>query len=276
MIESVSFSGDGVAGFTQVGVLIKISEICNYKNFVNQIKEINGCSMGSIIGLLFSIGLDPKEMLRIIKNTFDFKNVFNPDIKNIFNGNGFDNGDTLSKYVKNILERTCGNGDITFEEHYNKYNNLYTVLVFNLTKVKFEYMNNINTPSMKIVDAIRMSTSIPLLFTSILYNDDEYIDPAIFRKVFKISNKKCLIILNKEKIIEDVEQSSSIPGYLLRITKILTSMVNIKEIDDISNGNIKIEVSTEGIGVDDISKLILHGYLVDINPKDLIEERSDG
>ena len=56
---------------------------------------------------------------------------------------------------------------------------MYTVNAFNISNCKLEYFNYLLTPDVKIIDTIRASTAIPLIFPAYQINSDFYYDGGI-------------------------------------------------------------------------------------------------
>ena len=98
--NSITFSADGICGLGQLGVLLKISEITDYNEFRNNICEINGSSIGTLVGLLFSSDKSVKEMINMIKD-IDYEKIIQPDIRN-FLLLGIDSGSIIINIINKI------------------------------------------------------------------------------------------------------------------------------------------------------------------------------
>ena len=71
MIKNIIFSSGGIKGLYFLGCLEALEEL----NITNNIEVFVGCSVGSIIALLYSVGFTAKEMTEIALhiNFTDFK-----------------------------------------------------------------------------------------------------------------------------------------------------------------------------------------------------------
>jgi hypothetical protein len=81
--------------------------------------------------------------------------------------------------LKYFLKKKIKSDDITFIELYEKYNKNFIVIGTNFSNGNEEAFNHINTPNMSIITAVRISISIPLIFTPVLYNNNYYVDGAL-------------------------------------------------------------------------------------------------
>jgi len=157
----------GIKGISYLGVL----HYLYINDKLNNVKKMFGCSTGSIIITLLSILKSPKNVFyslkdrnRMILSTNILKDLNIIDTNKVFN---------------NIFENYLPK-DITISEFNKKYNCDVNYIVSNVTLQKSEIFNSINTPNVKVLDAIKSSCSIPILFSPIYINNYLYMDGAIF------------------------------------------------------------------------------------------------
>ena len=205
MIENVVFSSGGVMGPAFVGVFKYLFE----NNLHTTIKNYIGCSVGSLMCLAITLGYSYKEMEGISLG-MNVKKLVNDEnnILGIIDKYGFDDGAYLIKIVKILIKKKTSNQDITFKEHYEMFKKKLIVVACNINTYQDEYFNYITTPDMKIWEAIRMSCSIPLVFTPYKYNDNFYVDGGLNNPCpcyyFKNQNKTLIFIL-ESNIVERIE-----------------------------------------------------------------------
>ena len=82
--------------------------------------------------------------------------------------------------IINFLKLKLNVNDITFIELYNITKKNLSMIGTNYTKGTEVCFNHINYPTLSVIKAIRISISVPLLFTPVLYNNDYYVDGAIY------------------------------------------------------------------------------------------------
>jgi NTE family protein len=172
---AIILSGGGIKGFCQLGTLQYLFD----KTIISHddLKYFFGTSVGSIIAFFISIGyngldimlyLCSNQVLNKLKSTVSF-NVFSKGI-----------------YDYTVIDECCKNMTLekigfipTLKELFEKFNKILTVTTYNLTDRKTEYVSYLNYPDLSCLDAIRMSSNIPYIFSDFVYNDKEYIDGGI-------------------------------------------------------------------------------------------------
>ena len=170
-------SGGSIKGFAFIGAL-KYLEDNNHIN-LSKINNYIGTSAGSMISFFLSLDYSLKEIEDFIMS-FNFKMLIPElNIENLLVNHGIDNGDKIMFVIMNFLKEKYDTYDITFEEHYNLTKKKLTIIGTNFTKNSEEVFNYINTPNMSVRLAIRISISIPILFTPVLYNSNYYVDGCI-------------------------------------------------------------------------------------------------
>ena len=224
MIQNLVLSSGGIMGFGFVGAYNYLYE----KNMHLEIKNILGCSVGSLMGLVISLGYTSKEIEGITlgmdtSKMIDKDNNFLDIIDNL----GYDKGDKLIRLTKILIKKKCENEDITFKEHFKLFKKKIIVVGSNIDKVQDIYFNYKTHPNMKIWEAIRISCSIPVLFTPYKYEEDLYVDGALNNpcpiNYFKDQDKTLGFILEKSlennKTTDLKSYLSNIVFYNLRINK---------------------------------------------------------
>ena len=149
----IVLSGGGVRGIAHLGVLKALSSAGI------TFSRISGASAGSIVGALFSQGVDPYEILEIFLKTRLFKYI-RPSIG-----------------VSGLL--SLKNTNSLFKEYFphDSFSELkipLVVAVTNFSKGKLVYLS-----SGKLIEAIQASCAIPGVFKPIIINDEMYIDGGV-------------------------------------------------------------------------------------------------
>ena len=174
MIDTLILSGGGIKGFGFVGALqvLESNQIINIKN----IKYYYANSVGTIISLLLAIGYTP-EFLEEFIIKFDFKKVI-PKINfsNIFNNLGLSNGNEIMVILQTMFLKKTKTSDMNFIDFYKKYKIKLNFITTNYTLGTEEVLSIDTTPELSVLLAVRMSISIPLIFTPVIYNNHLYVD----------------------------------------------------------------------------------------------------
>ena len=165
-MNDLFIGGGGFDGFTFLGALEYI-----HANDLLDIKNFYGCSIGSFIGLMYISGKTPTDILEFMLN-IDPKEIVKMDIRNMTLSNSILDSNVLDTLI-NGLEYS---EDTTLSDVYNKTKVNINIFVTNLSKNKYQNLNNIDNPDIRIKDALKASMSIPFLFPPVIINNDTYID----------------------------------------------------------------------------------------------------
>jgi len=181
LYDNLVFEGGGVKTIAYAGAI----KILEEKGILSNIQRFSGSSSGSIMALYLAVGLSPKKIEEILLKA-DLRKINNTSIvisrhlSELYKSFGWNNGDNLRNWLrKSISERV--NPNITFSElkkiHPNK--ELH-IVASNITKRKRSIFNHENTPDLPIVEAVRISSGIPLLFSAIKIKEEYYVDGGIY------------------------------------------------------------------------------------------------
>ena len=177
--KNLFFSGGGCITSCFLGILLYISKNAYY--IFKNINTVTGTSFGSIYALLIILEIyDIKKLIKYLltQEISFFKNVIKKTKKkNLFGNNILDLN--YEDFLTKIIEHFDINIDIrkvTFKELYNKYDKKLCIRVTNITDKKPELFSVDNKPDLKVIEAIKMSSSIPYLFDIYEHGGKFYID----------------------------------------------------------------------------------------------------
>lgn len=208
-IDTLILSGGGIKCVSIMGSLLELEK--NDNVFFDKIVKYAGSSAGSIICALLCIGYTPQEVL---DKFFSQKNLVSDSYFKIpFNllKHGLWSGDKLVKYLKTLFVQKGISKDITFNELFIKTNKILVITGTSLNIRDTFYFNYKTFPNMSIIEAIRISMSIPLVFTSCKYKIDNkihtFVDGAVLNnfpiyyfELFEQNLKSCKeLIIKKEQ-----------------------------------------------------------------------------
>jgi predicted acylesterase/phospholipase RssA len=176
-ITCLCFSGGGIKGFSFIGVLEKLVE--HKKIDLNKIDMYVGTSAGSMISFFLILGFSIDEIKEFVI-TFNFSKLNGEiDCVNLLENFGINNGERMKLLFIKFLEIKFKLKDITFNELYNKTKKKLLIVGTNLTKGQEELFSVDTTPDMSVITAIRISISVPVIFTPVSYNNYLYVDGAL-------------------------------------------------------------------------------------------------
>ena len=170
-------SGGGTKGLIYIGVFKALEEL----KILENIHTFSTSSVGALMCSLFLIGYTVKEMEDFIY-LFDLKkltcieslNDISPN--NLFLNMGLDDGENIHKIFNKLLKAKGLKENITLLELYqiNKKKFITTSVCLNTRSI--EYISHETYPNLRVSDAIRMTSSVPLYYTPVIYNDKYYVD----------------------------------------------------------------------------------------------------
>jgi NTE family protein len=176
-IDTICISGGGVKGLAFIGALQFLHSIHFIKS--HYIKNFVGTSVGSMISFILAIGYTFDELFDFVID-FNFQKLEpNVDIDNLFSSFGIDNGQKVTFLLSYFLKNKLNLDDVTFSQLFKITNNNLIIIGTNFSKGTETVFCHTHTPDMSVITAIRISSSIPIIFTPVLYNSDYYIDGAL-------------------------------------------------------------------------------------------------
>ena len=176
-VDTLILSGGGTKIYGILGALEVLSE----KNILNdKITKFAGTSAGSIIATLLCIGYTVKEIndnIQSIINKNTLQDSFFKLPYNFIKNWGLFTGNNLIESIKNLFLSKGYSKNTTFNDLYSKTDKILVITGTSLTTHDTFYFNVFTTPDMRIIDAIRISISIPLYFTCVKHvvNNQEHV-----------------------------------------------------------------------------------------------------
>lgn len=175
-IDTLCFSGGGVQGISFIGSLLYLEKKKYFK--LQNITTFIGTSCGAIISLLLLIYNNINDIYSLLINNLKYFDI-DCNIDNIFDNYGINNGNIFSKILTFELQKKFNKSNITFMELYKLTNKKLIIIGTNFTLSKEEVFSYEKTPNISVILAIRISISIPFIFTPVLLNNNYYVDGAL-------------------------------------------------------------------------------------------------
>lgn len=171
--RNMVFEGGGVKGIAYGGAIIELEQ----RGYMENIRRFAGTSAGAINASLLALGYTADEMSQLVAET-NFKDFADDDLGSLrdtarlLKKYGWHRGDSFQSWIADRVADKSGQPNLTFAQLHAKtasderFRDLYVVGT-NLSTQSPEYYSFETTPNMPIMQAVRISMSIPLYFQAI-------------------------------------------------------------------------------------------------------------
>ena len=209
-MTSLVLSGGGVFGAALLGALHAL-------NSLNAFKVFAGTSVGALICALIVIGYTPLELLRLV---MEEPLLSKPEQKLDLNRFGVASQENIRAFVERLFEEKTKAR--SFQEIYNEFEKELIVVGTNLSKQQAVYFQKENFPEMNVVDALMISSCVPMVFPYIVFENEVYVDGFVtdnfpIRYVSeKYSNVIGIHICKKKKFIDNFNTVNTYVGSLFK------------------------------------------------------------
>jgi NTE family protein len=209
-VKNLVFSGGSSKGFSYLGVIKAFYEF----GILDHLEEISGTSIGALFAVIVSLKMTPNDIISIFMEIdLNWLHNLNSDsILHLINKYGLDNGNNLEKFLESVVSIRFPNlkpSEVTFLDLWT-----YNPIKINITGSKVyqgiiepQLYNHILTPKMSIVKALRISMSIPPLFSPINDDTGHLVDGGIINNYpidfYKDKLDSTIGVLCSEKIINE-------------------------------------------------------------------------
>jgi NTE family protein len=166
--RNLVFEGGGVKGIAYVGAL----EVLEQRGILAKVQRIGGTSAGAINAVLLALGYSGAETLKILKK-MDFNNFLDDswgvarDTHRLVTAYGWYKGDYFRDWMGQLVAAKMGSPHATFNDVKLRTGKDLYLVGTNLSTAASEVFSIEHTPRERVVDAVRISMSIPLFFTAV-------------------------------------------------------------------------------------------------------------
>ena len=247
-ITHLVLSGGGMRGVIFIGAL----RYLYLNNMHKNIKHIAGCSIGSLIGLMFALKLTIDEMEEVLYNCMKDNDLCFLSIKKyirLITELGLFDTQTMIKHLKIIIKKKYSDrcngadesGDISETITFAQLSKIFGVNMYisctNINTCENEIFSIEKTPDVCAYKACSASMSIPLLFKPINIGDYHYYDGGLTNnfpiKIFADVPRENIIgmLLYKDnETIEHVPMKTINFIYIVKQLMTILNMLRVKEV----------------------------------------------
>ncbi|XP_067649301.1 uncharacterized protein [Haliotis asinina] len=182
--ENIVFEGGGNKGLAHCGALKYLEEI----GALPKIRRMAGASAGAMVACLVAVGYRWYEIEDFLGQNLadiflDHTCGYCSLLPNLLKNYGWNPGMKIYEWFGTKIKDKTGTADITFEQLRSRFGRELCVVVTNLNLMNTEYCHPKTTPDMPVRLAVRMSMSIPGMFTATKYTlygeTDLFVDGGI-------------------------------------------------------------------------------------------------
>jgi len=176
MLDTLILGGGGYKGLAYVGMLRALDELKLLRGF----RKLVGCSIGGVVLFLHAIGYRHTELIDFVRN-FDFGDVSELSVMNFPDRYGLESGDKIVKLLRIMLKRKMQCEDISFSELYDRTGLSLCLNTVCLNTRELIYLDKQNYPELSVIMAVRMTVSLPILFTPVQWKNKYYVDGGLLQ-----------------------------------------------------------------------------------------------
>ena len=174
--HNLVFSGGGIKGIAHLGALSALQERGAID--LDQIRRVAGSSAGSIVSMLLALKCDLDEIWEIMSGVCT-EDLVTPNLLLFTTHCGLDTGQRVSAYLERAIERKSGNRHLTLHQMFQMTGIEFTAVGSCLTTKQPVYFNHLTWPHLRVSTAVRISISVPGLFSPVDLEGNKYLDGSI-------------------------------------------------------------------------------------------------
>lgn len=176
-IKHICISGGGYAGIYGLGALDVLRESSFYS--YSDLSSIYGTSVGSVLSLIILLDIDWKDVIHYVTKRPWYKLLNITDFFKLYDTKGLFHVDLFYAIYEPLFKMKQYDLSITFLELYEKTNISFHVFATDVSTFSYKECSHITCPDMKVIDAVYMSSSIPVIFEPLWIDNTFYIDGAV-------------------------------------------------------------------------------------------------
>jgi predicted acylesterase/phospholipase RssA len=181
MIKNLIVSGGSTKTIAVIGCLKYLEE----QGLLVDIKTFVGTSAGSLVCFFLVLGYTVGEMVQMLKHDFFGEGLHVLGLDELYtlemlNSFGMDSGLGIMRFLADVLFLKLQKRDVTFLELAKLTGKNLVVGVANITQQRSEHFCVDNQGTTSVLTALRMSVSLPFIFTPVRFGDDLYVDGGIY------------------------------------------------------------------------------------------------
>lgn len=167
-VHTLVVSGGGMKGVASLGAVAALKKA----GALDSVRTVVGTSAGALVAAAFAID---RANVRVLDSLVQSRYQADVDLSRLLASFGLDSGRHLERWIAALL----GGRPYTFAGIRREHGVDLVVCATDLTRRKPVYFGPDATPDMDVATALRMSCTIPLLFSAVKHEGGVYVDGAV-------------------------------------------------------------------------------------------------
>lgn len=252
-VKHLIISGGGPLIFQSMGIIQHLEKNNLFKR--SNIKSIYGTSSGAIVGLFICLGYQ-WEVINKFMIERPWENLYYIGTEQMYNGFkqcGFYNREIFVKSYKSLFDAKDISIDVTMKEFYELTNIDYHLITYEVNNLQMEDISHETYPDIKVIDAIHMTSCLPVFFTPVFLENKCFIDGGIVLNyplnlcIDKYKNKEEMLGIKhqytNDKANKNITTEMGIFEYFLNIFYKLVNNISKQSCNNIEEqSNLKHEI----------------------------------
>lgn len=243
-MKRLILSSGGLKGIVFIGML--------NGTLLSQFTEIIGTSAGALITFIISMGYSINEIENLLSQKKEILcSIFKIKVLKFTKTYGILDQENIINFIKSLIRYE--NKNITFKQLYEINQQKVSFITSNLTKKTCEILNYETYPDMPVYLGVLASISIPLIFPPVEFNNQLYIDGALYSPYYQDDLTDEDVILH---VISKPRDINNIYTYISTIVNFITDTRAEKKNKHYYKLIIEKDISLFDISYDDIEYLL--------------------
>lgn len=167
-VQTLVVSGGGMKGVASLGAVVALRQA----GALDHVRTVVGTSAGALVAAAYATN---RANLRVLDTLAQSRYQADVDLSQFLASFGLDSGKHLERWIYTVL----GNRAYTFRCIREQHGVDLVVCATNLTDRMPQYFGPDHSPDMDVGTALRMSCTIPLLFSAVKHEGKLYVDGAV-------------------------------------------------------------------------------------------------
>lgn len=261
-ITKLLICGGAFKFFYLIGAIKYLSD----NNLLDNINEFIGVSAGAILSTIFSVGYTIDELNSFVME-FNFEKLIDPHLDNLIENKGLDNGEIKKLMIQQFFKMKDIDPDINFQKLYELTNKKLSFVSTNITLNKQEILNYETYPDMPVWKGLLITSSLPILFEPVIFNNCYYGDGAILDNYpIELFQDENILGINMVTFIDNIDLDIDIFNYITKLYVISSNWKSITKNSIYEKCTISIitndplELLKMDVALEDRIKRIDNGY----------------